>query len=272
MKSSKNIQIFVVLGVVVLTVLLYFANKKGEPVKREMPKNEAVATVDLGLHTDSVINKLDQNAQALIKEMRQSSNKSKAYDSISSILLTKSVSASAYYLEKSAMVKTDKPAWKKAAMLYYKATRFDEAYLKQTLFNKAISCYLKAYELDTNDLETATMLGTCFVEGSTNPMNGITMLRKVVSKDSTYIDAQVQLGMFAIQSGQSEKALERFNKILKIKPDYIQAYIYLGQIYADMGKKEQAIEMLELYMKKSNDNTINQQVEQFINELKNTKN
>jgi hypothetical protein len=29
--------------------------------------------------------------------------------------------------------------------------------------------------------------------------------------------------------------------------------------------------MLELYMKKSNDNTINQQVEQFINELKNTK-
>jgi hypothetical protein len=38
-----------------------------------------------------------------------------------------------------------------------------------------------------------------------------------------------------------------------------------------MGKKEQAIEMLELYMKKSNDNTINQQVEQFINELKNTK-
>jgi regulator of sirC expression with transglutaminase-like and TPR domain len=77
--------------------------------------------------------------------------------------------------------------------------------------------------------------------------------------------------MFAIQSNQLDKALERFNKILKIKPDYIQAYIYLGQIYADMGKKEQAIEMLELYMKKSNDNTINQQVEQFINELKNTK-
>jgi lipopolysaccharide biosynthesis regulator YciM len=102
-------------------------------------------------------------------------------------------------------------------------------------------------------------------------MDGIMLLRKVVSKDSSYIDAQVQLGMFAIQSGQTEKALERFNKIIKIKPDYIQAYIYLGQIYADMGKKEQAIEMLELYMKKSNDNTINQQVEQFINELKNTK-
>ena len=98
------------------------------------------------------------------------------------------------------------------------------------------------------------------------------LLRKVVGKDSTYIDAQVQLGMFAIQSGQLDKALDRFNKILRIKPDYIQAYIYLGQIYADMGKKQEAIDMLQLYMKKSNDNNINQQVEQFINELKNTKN
>ena len=272
MKSSKNLQITIVLGVVVLTVLLYFANKKGKPVKREMPKTEEVASVDLGLHTDSIINSLDQNAQSVIKEMKQLSDKSRGYDSISSILLTKSVSASAFYLEKSALIKRDKPSWKKAGMLFYKATRFDQAYLKQTLFNKAITCYLSAYQLDSNDLETATMLGTCFVEGSNNPMNGITILRKVVSKDSTYIDAQVQLGMFAIQSGQYDKAIERFNKILRIKPDYIQAYIYLGQIYADMGKKEQAIEMLELYMKKSNDFTINQQVEQFINELKNTKN
>jgi regulator of sirC expression with transglutaminase-like and TPR domain len=46
----------------------------------------------------------------------------------------------------------------------------------------------------------------------------------------------------------------------------------LGQIYADMGKKQEAIDMLQQYMKKSNDNNINQQVEQFINELKNTKN
>ena len=71
MKSSKNLQITIVLGVVVLTVLLYFANKKGKPVKREMPKTEEVASVDLGLHTDSIINSLDQNAQSVIKEMKQ---------------------------------------------------------------------------------------------------------------------------------------------------------------------------------------------------------
>jgi tetratricopeptide (TPR) repeat protein len=271
MKSPKNIQIAVVFGIVTLTVLLYFANKKGKPVKKEMPKPEAASIIDLASYSDSIILSLDKESQLKVKELKQLSEKSKGFDSIANILLSNSVTSSAYFLEKSAALKSTSIAWKKAGMLYYKATRFDQAYLKQTLFSKAIECYNQAVSIDTNDLEAATMLGTCYVEGSTQPMDGIMLLRKVVVKDSTYVDAQVQLGMFAIQSGQTDKALDRFNKILKIKPDYIQAYIYLGQIYADMGKKEQAIEMLELYMKKSNDNTINQQVEQFINELKNTK-
>jgi len=271
MKSPRSIQIAVVFGIVTLTVLLYFANKKGKPVKKEMPKLEASAAVNLETYSDSVIQSLDKESQSLVNKMTQFSDKTRGYDSIASILLTNSVTSSAYFLEKSAALKATNTAWKKAGMLYYKATRFDQAFLKQTLFGKAIECYNQAVKLDTNDLEAATMLGTCYVEGSSQPMDGIMLLRKVVSRDSAYVDAQVQLGLFAIQSGQTDKALERFNKILKIKPDYIQAYIYLGQIYADMGKKEQAIEMLELYMKKSNDNTINQQVEQFINELKNTK-
>jgi tetratricopeptide (TPR) repeat protein len=272
MKSPKSIQIAVIFGALILTVLLYIANKQGKPIKREMPKAETASIIDLASYSDSVINSLDQKQQLLVKTLKQSADQPKSFDSIASTLLTRSVSAAAFYYEKSAFAKPSILAWKKAGMLYYKATRFDRPYLKPTLYNKAIDCYKKAVELDQNDLEAATMLGTCYVEGSNQPMNGITLLRNVVSKDSTYIDAQVQLGMFAIQSNQLDKAIERFNKILRIKPDYIQAYIYLGQIYADMGKKEQAIEMLELYMKKSNDNTINQQVEQFINELKNTKN
>lgn len=272
MKAPKTIQIVVVFGALLLTVLLYFANKKGQPVKKEQPVATASLAIDLSAYTDSVVKSLDQNQQALVSLLSNAENKVQGYDSISAILLPKNVTAAAFYLEKSANANTGPGAWKKAGLLYYKATRFDSPALRQTLFNKAIECYNEAVKKDTNDLEASTMLGTCYVEGSNQPMNGIMLLRKVVGKDSTYIDAQVQLGMFAIQSGQLDKALDRFNKILRIKPDYIQAYIYLGQIYADMGKKQEAIDMLQQYMKKSNDNNINQQVEQFINELKNTKN
>jgi hypothetical protein len=207
MKSPRSIQIAVVFGIVTLTVLLYFANKKGKPVKKEMPKLEASAAVNLETYSDSVIQSLDNESQSLVNKMKQFSDKTRGYDSIASILLTNSVTSSAYFLEKSATLKATNTAWKKAGMLYYKATRFDQPFLKQTLFGKAIECYNQAVKLDTNDLEAATMLGTCFVEGSSQPMDGIMLLRKVVSKDSAYVDAQVQLGLFAIQSGQTDKAL-----------------------------------------------------------------
>lgn len=38
------------------------------------------------------------------------------------------------------------------------------------------------------------------LKGVNQPMSGITLLRNVVSKDSTYVDAQVQLGMFVIKA------------------------------------------------------------------------
>lgn len=165
MKSPKSIQIAVVFGALKLSVLLYLANKKGKPAKREMPNAAAVSNIDL-TYSDSVIQRLDQKQQLLVNEMKQLSDKSIGFDSIAGLLLTTSVSSSAYYFEKSAQIKANNVAWKKAGMLYYKATRFNQPFLKQTLFTKAIDCYNKALTFDTNNIEAATMLGTCYAEGS----------------------------------------------------------------------------------------------------------
>ena len=80
-------------------------------------------------------------------------------------------------------------------------------------------------------------------------MKGIMLLREVVSKDSTHINAQLNLGLFAVQSGQYDKAIERFERILQMKPEFTEAYLYLGQTYASMGKKDKAIEALEKFKK-----------------------
>ncbi len=102
MKTPRSIQIAVVFGIVTLTVLLYFANKKGKPVKKEMPKLEASAAVNLETYSDSVIQSLDNESQSLVNKMKQFSDKTRGYDSIASILLSNSVTSSAYFLEKSA--------------------------------------------------------------------------------------------------------------------------------------------------------------------------
>ncbi len=269
MTSSKNLYALVILGIFALTVLLYFGNKKGKPTqKKEASLTEAKASmVDLKTYSDSVLKTFDSVTIELINKL-QAENKASSFDSIVTVVLPKSATVAAFFLEKNAQMQPNSESWKKAGTLFYKATRFEPQHLTATLYAHATQCLDKATQLNNSDLEAATMLGTCYVEGGSQPMEGITILKNVLEKDSTYINAHIQLGVFALQSGQMEKAADRFLRILQIKPDYIEAYIYLGQVYADWGKKEQAIEMLEKYMKKSNDITINKQVEQFISELK----
>lgn len=266
----KGKQIAFIVGAIALTVLLYFTNKIGKPTEVAVEKTVSTA-INLATYADSVIHTLPKNEQALISKLQtqgEEISKSDVNDSISKLLLPKSITAAAFYALRKAEILSNKDTWKTTGKLFFKATRFEKPYLKKTLFENAIHCFDEAIKIDSTDLETKTLLGTCYVEGSSNPMTGIMMLREVVTIDSSYIDAQVQLGLFAIQSGQLDKAIDRFNKILKIKPTYIEAYIYLGQINADMGNKTEAIKMLEMYQQKSNDKIINQQVEQFINELK----
>jgi tetratricopeptide (TPR) repeat protein len=75
-----------------------------------------------------------------------------------------------------------------------------------------------------------------------NPMEGIMMLRELVEKDSANVEAQYWLGVFAIKSGQFDKAIERFETVLRIRPDYLAACIDLGGVYLDQGNQDKALE------------------------------
>jgi cytochrome c-type biogenesis protein CcmH/NrfG len=68
-----------------------------------------------------------------------------------------------------------------------------------------------------------------------NPMEGITILRDLVKKDSTNVEVQYWLGVFAAQSQQVDKAIARFNTVLTLDPTYLAAYIDRGGVYAGMG-------------------------------------
>jgi tetratricopeptide (TPR) repeat protein len=82
------------------------------------------------------------------------------------------------------------------------------------------------------------------VNGS-NPMQGIMMLREIVAKDSNNVEAQYWLGVFAVQSGQYEKAIPRFKKVIGLDPNYLSAYMDLGAVYKEMGQVEAALALFE---------------------------
>ena len=58
---------------------------------------------------------------------------------------------------------------------------------------------------------------------SSNPMQGILMLREVIEADAENVEAIFNLGLLSRQSGQYDKAVERFEKLISIEESNIQA-------------------------------------------------
>jgi lipopolysaccharide biosynthesis regulator YciM len=109
------------------------------------------------------------------------------------------------------------------------------------------------------------------VQDGNNPMQGIMMLREILEEDPQRVEAHWHLAHFSVQSGQYEKAVERFEKVIELdeQGNYPDAPFYLGKTYATLNRNEDAILSFESYLKQVEDSTVKKRVEAFIIELKN---
>ena len=100
------------------------------------------------------------------------------------------------------------------------------------------------------------------------PMQGISMIREVVTKDSTNIYAQLSLGRASLMSNQLEKAIEHFKKVVSLQPGNIEAIFRVAEIAEQMGNKKEAIEWYTKVLPLVNRAEIKQEIETRIAELK----
>ena len=149
---------------------------------------------------------------------------------------------SALYLEMVAQQEKTLNSWLASGEKLMKA--FDnsrDSTLLQPLLQKANASYSAAVAIDSTNLDAKTGLGITIVNGMGMPMQGIAMLMDVVKKDPKNLKANMSLGIFAIKSGQFDKAISRFNDIIAIKPSP-DAYFYLATAYESLGKNKEAID------------------------------
>ena len=105
---------------------------------------------------------------------------------------------------------------------------------------------------ETGDESLKVKLGMTYVVTS-NPMQGILMIREVLENNPQNTEALFKLGLLAVQSGQTEKAIERFEAVLKITPNDWNSVLYLGVSHAELGQVEKAKKYFDRVMKESND-------------------
>ena len=81
-----------------------------------------------------------------------------------------------------------------------------------------------------------------------NPMEGILELRELAEQDEPNVDAVVWLGIFGVQSGQLDKARERFSNALTIEPSHSEATWQLALLDMEEGAYDRAVVGFETVM------------------------
>lgn len=276
-KSVTKKQLAVFAGSIVVIVLLLIANTKLPEKKEEVKLSEHANAKDQSIDAlvDNAKKTLSEAQKSFMERLELSIDTAQDKRTIFESLVNQWDSLrqpipAAYYSEKAALATSTEKHWEEAAARYYAATRFADDSEKHQLFQKAMECYEKVLELNPNNVEAKISLASCYVEGSQEPMKGISMLREIEKTDSNNVNLQLSFAFFSEKSGQWDKAVSRFHKVLSINPDFIEAYLHLADAYQQKGDKENAIKSLESYIKLVDDVTIKTEIQDYINKLKNS--
>ncbi|MEE2920066.1 MAG: tetratricopeptide repeat protein [Bacteroidota bacterium] len=79
-----------------------------------------------------------------------------------------------------------------------------------------------------------------------NPMEGILELRALADAVPPNLDAVMWLGRFSVQSGQLDKARERFDQVIDAQPDRVEAYWERAMLDMEEGFLEDAVQGFDL--------------------------
>jgi tetratricopeptide (TPR) repeat protein len=99
-------------------------------------------------------------------------------------------------------------------------------------------------------------------------MKGILMLKEVIEEDPNNELALLNLGLFSMQSGQYEKAIDRFKILISVNPKNGEAKIFLGQSYAGLGKNQEARKIFEEVIKNETDSLLQMAAKEYLSQLK----
>jgi tetratricopeptide (TPR) repeat protein len=146
-----------------------------------------------------------------------------------------------YYYEQVAAARPGEKIFQKAADQYFEAFSFAATPERaKELGAKAQGLYNQVLKNNPSNLDAKTNLAMTYIAMGDAPMQGITLLREVIASDPNNEKALFNLGILSIQSGQHDKAVERFRHLIQVNPKHVQGNFYLAVSLAATGKKEEA--------------------------------
>ena len=138
---------------------------------------------------------------------------------------------------------------------------------------QAKDLFERSIKLNPNNDSSQVGLGATYVFGniSENPMEGIQRIVKVTERDSNNVFAHWVLGHGSVLSGQYDKAIVRFEKVLKVQPSNLEAMLMLAEVYERKGDKQQAVVWYRRAMEFAGEGELKAELEKRIQQLNTTR-
>jgi tetratricopeptide (TPR) repeat protein len=176
----------------------------------------------------------------------------------------------AFYYQDVARKENTAADWIAAGNHFNDAYKLTQDTTAQPYFDaQAMEAFQNAMKLKPESLDAKTGLGIAYVNGGGSPMQGIALLLDVVKQDPTNWNANFNLGLFSMKSGQFEKAVDRFKIASAAKPDDVEPVFYLAESYKQLGLRKEAIDAYQKCKQLMPDPTFGQKIDQYIKELSN---
>lgn len=279
MGSLGRNQIIVLAACVITIVLLSFVSTSPSGKKTPTAEQSTGIPLDEVLKEERSSLQPDQSGivasfEQTIKAESDIIRRGVLYDSLVRYLgsSSKFVLAAFYAEEKAKANAGSGTDWMSAGERYRQAASFQqhEDHLPP-LYEASIRCFRKALELEPDNLDAKTGLGIALVDGTNDPMAGITLLREVEAKDSTHINTQLALAEFAIRSQQYDKAIERFSKVLRLQPDMYAIHLSLAELYDAKQDTAMVIHHLKAYSAVTDDPVMKAEIDKAVEGLSGSK-
>jgi len=270
---------FIIILLSIVAVIFLFSlpkvvvNNKQVDAHRDKPQSATVPTeAPKTVHKANLPEEEQNKINTLRTQLESFSNKEKRLifaDSLAEIFRKFHLyDSSANYFMQVAEISPSVKNWLKAGTAYYEvASSTTNAETIAENSAKAREFYNKALAAEPANLDIKNKIAATYMV-SNDAMAAVVILREIIQKDPANKQALTSLGLLSIQSGQFDKAIDRFEKILSLDPEDATACFYLGVAYAGKGDKSKGKSYLLKAKQLSVDPAFNESVDAYIKELK----
>lgn len=267
--------------IAVMVGFVYFGNFTLAPESKKHPVAEKPQGVSFESYEQMQLSALPADQSDLIKNLKfkfskaeDDSLKSKAAHELAHAWKDLGQMAlEAYYHYEAALVEKDSKALEETGDSFFSQFRISQdTLIKNNLSIFALRSYEAALKFQPNNTDLKVKTGSAYVEGSSEPMKGISLIREVLAVKPNNVPALLTLGRFSILSGQYDKAKERLDEVLKLEPGNAEAIYFMAITQEGLGNIDKAIELLEICKQIVGNTDFDKEVNAYIENLKNKKN